>query len=305
MDRSDVTLERMRSFVRVAERGSFSAVAREMGVGQATVSRHVAELEQALGTTLINRTTRQLSLTPEGGRYHEDARAVLRLVEEAGEGLYRASDALSGSVRVSCTAALGVRHVARALFAFQDRHPRVEIDLKLTDTRIDLVQEAADIAIRLGTLADSSMQRKHVGLSRRILVASRDYLERHGTPTSPDDLRHHRTIRMSNVADSGTLVLQGPDRSMATVPFGDRLLLDHGLAAREAIVQGRGIAPAHLWLIDDLLDIGAIVKVLPDHRLEPVPLSILAAPGRLRIQRVRLLVDSLTAFLRGLPGVAN
>lgn len=295
----------MRSFVRVAERGSFSAVAREQDVGQATISRHVAELEQALGTILINRTTRHLTLTPEGARYQEDASAILRLVDEASEGLHQASDALSGSVRVSCTAALGVRHVARALFAFQDRHPGVEIDLKLSDVRIDLVQEAADIAIRLGALADSSMQRKHVGASRRILVAARDYLERHGTPASPDDLRHHSTIRMSNVADSGTLVLRGPGRSTATLPFGDRLLLDHGLAAREAIAQGRGIAPAHLWLVDDLLESGVVERVLPDYAPEPVPLSILIVPGRLRIQRVRLLVDELGTFLRGLPGVAG
>ena len=305
MDRSDVTLERLRSFVRVVERGSFSAVAREEGLGQSTVSRHVAELEQALGTILINRTTRRLTLTPEGMRYLEDARVILRLVDEAGEGLHQASDALSGPVRVSCTAALGVRHVARALFAFQDQHPRVEIDLKLSDVRIDLVQEAADIAIRLGTLADSSIQRKHVGASHRILVASRDYLERHGTPASPDDLRHHRTIRMSNVADSGMLALRGPDQNTVTSPFGNQLLLDHGLAAREAIAQGRGIAPAHLWLVDDLLESGVVGRVLPDYAPEPVPLSILAVPGRLRIQRVCLLVNELVTFLRGLPGIAH
>lgn len=303
MDRSEVTLERMRTFVRVAERGSFSAVARELSVGQATISRHVAELEQALGIVLINRTTRTLSLTPEGTRYHQDARDILNRVEEAMDGLHRAGDGLSGPIRISCTAALGVRHVARALFAFQDLHPAIAIDLNVSDVRIDLVHEAADVAIRLGRLEDSSMVRKFVGSSRRVLVASRGYLALHGSPESPDDLQHHRTIRMSNVADSGTLVLRRADQTVVSVPFGGRLLVDHGLAAREAIAHGRGIAPAHLWLIDDLIESGAVEVVLPDYTPEAVPLSMLIVPGRVRIQRVRVLVNELASFLRELPGV--
>lgn len=293
----------MRSFVRVAERGNFSAVAREQGVGQATISRHVAELERALGTTLINRTTRHLTLTPEGTRYHQDARDILSRVEEAGDGVHQATESLAGSIRISCTAALAIRHVAPALFAFQDQHPNVAIDFNVSDVRIDLVQEAADIAIRLGRLEDSSMHRKFVGSSRRVLVASREYIARHGSPDSPDDLRHHRAIRMSNVADSGTLVLRGPGQSIASVPFGGQLLVDHGLAAREAVAHGRGIAPTHLWLIDDLIESGAVEVVLPGYAPEPVPLSILIVPGRLRIQRIRLLVDELTSFLRELPGI--
>lgn len=303
MDKSEVTLERMRTFVRVAERSSFSAVARELGAGQATISRHVSELEHALGVVLINRTTRRLALTPEGERYHQDARDILSRVEEATDELHRAGDGLSGPIRISCTAALGIRHVAKALFGFQDRHPGIAIDLNVSDVRIDLVHEAADIAIRLGPLEDSSMLRKFVGSSRRVLVASRGYLALHGAPESPDDLLHHRTIRMSNVADSGTLVLRGSDRKVTSVPVGGQLLVDHGLAAREAIVHGRGIAPAHFWLIDDLLETGAVEVVLPGYAPEPVPLSILIVPGRLRIQRIRMLVDELASFLRELPGV--
>ena len=160
MDKSDVTLERMRSFVRVAERGNLSAVAREQGVGQSTVTRHVAELERALGVSLLNRTTRRVTLTEEGARYHAEARTILRLVDEATDEARRAGGDPVGRVRVSCTAALGVRHVARALFDFQDQHPGIDVDLGLSDVRIDLVREAVDVAIRLGPLADSSLQVK-------------------------------------------------------------------------------------------------------------------------------------------------
>ena len=303
MDRSNVTLERMRSFVRVVERGSLSAVAREEGVGQSTVSRHVAELEAALGASLLNRTTRRLTLTDEGRRFHAEARTILRLVDEATDGVRNAGGGLTGTVRVSCTAALGVRHVCRALFALQDRYPGISIDLSLTDERIDLVREATDVAIRLGPLAESSLQRKAIGRSRRILVASRGYLADHGRPQHPADLARHLAIRMSNVAGSDTLCLHGPDGATARIPVGGRLLVDHGLAAREALAEGRGIAAAHVWLVDDLLAAGAIERVLPDHAPEPVPLSILVVPGRIRIKRVRLVVDALAAALSELPGL--
>lgn len=303
MDKSAVTLERMSSFVRAAERGSLSAVARELGVGQSTITRHIAELERALGVTLLNRTTRRVTLTDEGRRYHAEARTILRLVDEATDEARNAGGGLTGKVRVSCTAALGVRHVCRTLFAFQDRYPRISVDLNLSDDQIDLVREAADLAIRLGPLPDGSMQRKLIGNSRRVLVASRGYLAEHGRPEHPDDLLRHQAIRMSNIVGSETLLLRGPGREPIILPFDGRLLVDHGLAAREALAQGRGIATAHVWLVDDLLATGEIEVVLPDYLPEPVPLSILIVPGRARIKRVRLLVDEIAASLAKLPGI--
>ncbi len=303
MDRSAVTLERMRSFVRVAERGSLSAVAREHGVGQSTVSRHVAELERALGVTLLSRTTRRVTLTDEGRRYHAEARTILRLVDEATDGARSAGRGLIGRIRVSCTAALGIRHVCRILFDLQDRHPGIVVDLSLADARVDLIREAVDVAIRLGPLADSRMQCRMVGRSRRILVASRAYLAAQGRPSTPDDLARHRSIRMSNVAGSAVLPLCGPEGETILVPFDGRLLVDHGLAAREALIQGRGIAAAHVWLVDDLLAAGTIEQILPDFTPEPVPVSLLIVPGRTRIKRIRTLVDALATSLAMVPGV--
>lgn len=303
MDRSSVTLERMRSFVRVAERGSLSAVAREQGVGQSTVSRHVAELEAALGVTLLNRTTRRISLTDEGRRHHAEARIILRLVDEAMDGARNAGGGLTGTIRISCTAALGVRHVSRMLFSIQDRHPEIVVDLSLSDARIDLVQEAVDVAIRLGPLADSTMQCRTIGRSRRVLVASRAYLAERGRPKTPDDLAGHTSIRMSNVMGGSMLSLRGRDGSAILTPFDGRLWVDHGLAAREALAQGRGIAAAHLWLIDDLMADGTVEQILPDFMPDPVPLSLLVVPGRTRIKRVRMLVDALATSLATLPGL--
>ncbi|MBP2298947.1 LysR family transcriptional regulator [Azospirillum picis] len=303
MDKSDVTLDRMRIFVRVVERGSLSAVAREMGIGQSTVTRQLRELEEALGAALLSRTTRRLSLTEEGQRYHADCVQILRLVEQAGDEVRGARGAPAGTVRISCTAAFGTLWVSRLIFAFQDLHPDIAVDFSLSDQRIDLVRDGVDIAIRLGPLSDSSMKLRPLGESHRLLVAAPGYLDRRGRPSVPADLALHEGIRMTNVAGSDSLTLLGADGRRTDVPFAGRFRVDHGLAVREALVAGRGIAPAHLWLVADHLDAGRLEKVLPDQSLPPVPLSMLIVPERAGITRVRLLIDFLAGHIGRLPGI--
>ncbi len=303
MDRSDVTLERMRSFVRVAERGSLSAVARELGVGQSTITRHLRELEEAVGVPLLSRTTRRVTMTDEGGRYYADCVQILRLVEQAGDEARGTRGAPAGTIRISCTAAFGVLHASRLIFAFQDRYPEIGVDLSLTDERVDLVREGVDIALRLGPLSDSSMKLRVLGQCRRLLVAAPDYLAARGRPTIPQDLFGHEGIRMSNVAGSDTLTLQGPDGARHVVPLSGRFRVDHGLAAREALAAGRGIGPTHQWLVGDLLAAGRLEVILPDYGLPVVPLSLLIVPERAGIARVRLLVDFLTEQIGRIPGI--
>jgi len=303
MDRSLITLERIRTFVRVAERGNLSAVAREMNLGQSSVTRHLHELEAALGVVLLSRTTRRVTLTEEGSRYYADAVQILRLVEQASDEAQSARGASAGTVRISCTAALGIRHISRLIFAFQDRYPEITVDFSLTDERIDLVREGVDVAIRLGPLADSSMRLRTLGISRRILVGSPDYLARHGQPTTPKELGSLEGVRMSNIARSDALTLDGPDGKTRVVPFGGRLQVDHGLAAREAYLAGRGIGPAHLWLVDDLLSDGRLEPILPDYAPPSVPLNMLIVPERAGIARVRLLVEFLAGKVLAIPGI--
>ncbi|TCN25322.1 LysR family transcriptional regulator [Sinorhizobium americanum] len=303
MDKSYVTFERMRTFVRVAERGSLSAVARELGVGQSTISRHLRELEEAVGVPLLSRTTRRVTLTDEGNRYHAKSVQILRLMEQAGDEARGTRSAPAGTIRISCTAAFGVLHISRLIFAFQDCYPDIGIDLSLTDERIDLVREGVDIAVRLSPLTDSSMKLRALGRSRRLLVAAPSYIAARGRPAVPQDLAGHEGIRMTNVAGSDTLVLQGPGGERHAVPFGGRFRVDHGLAAREALVAGRGIAPAHRWLVDDLLGEGRLEAILPGYSLPSVPLSMLIVPERAGIARVRLLVEFLAERMAGMPGI--
>ncbi len=303
MDRSDITLERMRTFVRVAERGSLSAIARELGVGQSTITRHLRELEDAVGVPLLSRTTRRVTMTDEGGRYYADSVQILRLVEQASDEARGARGAPAGTIRISCAAAFGVLHVSRLIFEFQDRYPDIRIDLSLTDERVDLVREGVDLALRLGPLTDSSMRLRALGQSRRLLVAAPDYLDARGRPTVPDDLTAHEGVRMSNVAGSDVLMLHGPDGERHVIPFGGHLRVDHGLAVRAALVAGRGVAPAHRWLVDDLLAAGQLEVILPEYAPPSTPLSLLIVPERAGVARVRLLVDFLVERISGIPGI--
>jgi DNA-binding transcriptional LysR family regulator len=293
----------MRTFVRVAERGSLSAVARELGLGQSTITRHLRELEVAVGVPLLSRTTRRVTMTEEGSRYYANSIQILRLVEQAGDEARGARQAPAGTIRISCTAAFGILHVCRLIFAFQDLYPDIGVDLSLTDERVDLVREGVDIALRLGPLTDSSMKLRPLGQSHRLLVAAPGYLAARGRPAGPRDLSGHDGIRMSNIAGSDTIVLQGPRGERHAVPFAGRLRVDHGLAAREALVAGRGIAPAHHWLVDDLLASGRLEAILPGYALPSVALSLLIVPERAGVARVRRLVDFLVEESGRIPGI--
>ncbi|MGJ4948168.1 LysR family transcriptional regulator [Bradyrhizobium sp. HKCCYLS20291] len=303
MDKSEVSIAHMRSFVRVAERGSLSAVARELGVGQSTVSRHLQELEDTVGVPLLSRTTRRVTLTDEGSRYYAHCVQILRLIEQAGDEARGTRGAAAGTIRISCTAAFGILHITRLVFAFQDRYPDIAIDLNLTDERIDLVRDGVDIALRLAPLTDSSLKLRSLGYSHRLLVASPDYLARRGTPRAPQELVGHDGIRMTNVAGSEVLAVIGPDGARHEVPFRGCFRTNHGLAVREAVLAGRGIGGSHAWLVDDLIAAGKLTVILPDHRLPSTPLNMLIVPERAGIARVRLLIDHLAETITRLPGI--
>jgi DNA-binding transcriptional LysR family regulator len=246
-----------------------------------------------------------VTLTDEGSRYYANSIQILRLIDQAGDEARGTRGAAAGAIRLSCSAAIGVLHVSRLLFAFQDRHPDIGIDLSLTDERVDLVREGVDIALRLGPLTESSMKLRPLGLSRRLIVAAPSYLAARGRPRLPRDLLGHEGIRMSNIAGSETLILEGPKGERHEVPFGGRFRIDHGLAAREALLAGRGIAPAHHWLIGDLLADGRLEAILPDYAPPPVPLNLLIVPERSGIARVRLLVDFLAQEMASIPGIVR
>ncbi|QRO02115.1 LysR family transcriptional regulator [Archangium violaceum] len=296
-------LQHLQTFVRVVERGSLSAVARELGVGQSTISRHLSALEASVGTPLLHRTTRHSALTEAGTRYYEEALRILELVDRAGEAARAAVGTAAGRLRVTCSSAFGILHVTRWLLAFQAEHPGVSIDLSLTDERADLVRDGFDLAIRIGTLHDSALVARKLGEARRVVVAAPAYLARHGTPRRPEDLARHNAIRFAGRPDIARLAFAARDGGTVTVRLQGDFEVNHGLAIREALLAGRGLAVAHWWLVADLVERGDLSVVLSHHRLATLPIHLLTVRGARATTRLRLLVDHLVSAAATIPGL--
>lgn len=296
-------LELMRTLVRVVERGNLSAVARETGMGQPAVSRRLKDLEDHLGVVLIQRTTRHLQPTEAGALYYEKAKSILASVEEAHDSVGDVKTGASGVVRISCTSAFGLMYASPALFEFQTEHPYVTVSLSLSDRRIDLIEDGIDIAIRLGALEDSGLIARKIGLCRRIFVAAPEYLEIAGKPEKLSDLSVHNGLFFHDTQFAAPIEAVGPNGRTATVDLHGKFIADHAFALRDGFLAGRGLGPAHEWLVAELIQSGRLVKILPDYELADAPLTLLSPPGRMHVARVRMVADYLVKAFRNVHGV--
>ncbi|WP_324250618.1 LysR family transcriptional regulator [Xanthomonas hortorum] len=226
----------MTCFARAVETGSFSAAGRDLGLGQPNVSRHVAALEEHLHTRLLNRSTRKLVLTPEGERYYAEVRRILDAVGESEMSL-RDNVQPSGLLRVACPTALSHQYVMPLVPEFLRRFPGLELDLQINDRFVNLLDEGAELAIRIGHLENSALRARRIGAFKRVCVASKDYLAERGIPTVPDDLRQHDCVLYTLLASGASWRFKEVD-----VPVTGRIRVNSPEAAREAVSAGLGIA---------------------------------------------------------------
>jgi DNA-binding transcriptional LysR family regulator len=288
----------MQSFVRVVESGSFSAVAREQGATQSTVSKQVAALEAVLGARLLNRTTRSLALTEEGERYFEQARRLVAEIAEAESTVRAGQQQLSGWLRVAASVGFGRLKLLPVVQSFLKAHPNVRIDLRLADGFIDLVEQGIDVAVRVGTLADSSLIARRIGTSRRQLMAHRDLvrrLQRKGPkpPRHPDDLVHHDCIVYTElatrnawtfIAGAGAAEAPGTER---TVRVQGSLQTNSSEVIRAAVLAGIGIGYSPDWLFEAERASGEVVALMHDWQTPPLPIHLVSPPQRQHAAKVR------------------
>jgi DNA-binding transcriptional LysR family regulator len=186
--------QEMTSFVAVVEAGSFVAAAGVLGLSKAAVSRQVAELEHRLGARLLHRTTRRLSLTDDGQLFYGRAKELLAAIDEAESEIASRSGEPSGLLRINAPLTFGVLHLAPLWGRFADAHPKVALEIDLSDRIVDLVEEGYDLAVRITNLPSSQLVSRQLASSRMVLCASPEYIARHGAPAHPDDLTAHRVI---------------------------------------------------------------------------------------------------------------
>jgi DNA-binding transcriptional LysR family regulator len=303
MDRLDA----MRTFVRVAELGSFSAVAHQLGVARSVVTRQVAALEAHLGTRLMVRSTRKLSLTSAGTAYLEKSRVILNLVEAAETDVAEARAAARGSIRIGLPLSFGLKRLTPLLLEFAERHPAVSLDMDYTDRRVDLVGEGFDLSIRITSRLAAGDVVRRLGACRLLVVASPQYLARHGRPMRTADLAGHECLAYTADASRGAWTFTVDGRP-ETVHVQSRLSGNNGDVLAEAAARGLGVTLQPDFIVEPYLADGRLEQVLPD--VAPTELGVFALlpGGRHQPHRVRLLVDFLPERLRssrfGLPATA-
>jgi DNA-binding transcriptional LysR family regulator len=286
----------LRLFVRVARTGSFSAVARELDLSQPSVSRIIAALEEDVGGALVTRTTRAVTLTDVGNDYLTRVEAILASLEEA-DHVARGSQELRGELRIAMSSSFGVREIIPVLPDFLARHPRLKVSLLMSDQRQDPIKEGADVALRLGDLADSTATARVIGRTRRLIAASPAYLKGQGTPEKPEDLIAHAAIVGPAGTSGGTWSFQRDGERLST-RINSRLNVSVNEAAIAAAVAGMGIVTTALWGCRAELANGTLVQLLPDWEMGDVEVHGMFVPGRPPKPSARALVEYLIGALR-------
>ncbi len=294
----------IRIYVRVAESGSFSAIAREIGATQPAVSRQVSALEEHLGARLIQRTTRSLTLTEEGRAFLDHARRVLDCVAEAEAAVGRGHAVIGGLVRLAAPASFGRLYVAPLMRRLLDRHPDLLVELQMSDTTSDLIAGGIDVAIRAGQVSDANLVARRIGASPRQVFASADYLARNGLPLHPADLARHACVIFLQLASPHVWQFDGPDGAMSVQVEG-RFRTDSSEAVREAVLGGLGLSLSPSWIFGDDVATGRVQPVLGGYRAGQVPIHAVYPTRRHLAPRTRAVIDFLAEEFRLDPAISS
>jgi len=284
-----MALEDIEVFTEVVDAKSFTRAAKRLGMPTSTVSSKIARLEEKLGTTLIQRTTRQLSVTSEGKTYYAYCARALAELAEADRALARASAEPAGTLRVTAPADLAHAVLAPVVQTYLARHPRVSVELIVTNRKVDLVAEGIDLAVRIGNLTDSSLIARKFLDARVGLWASEKYLERHGIPQTVADLAHHEMIEMTLAR--GEVKLLNEDGIAVEVDFSGRLATDDMHNCRTLIETGAGIGPLADFMGEDMSVSNQLVRVLPSLSSVTASAYFIYPAQRFVSQNVRTFID--------------
>jgi DNA-binding transcriptional LysR family regulator len=292
--------QEMRVFSAVVEASSFVGAADSLDMSKAAVSRYVSELEQRLGVRLLHRTTRRLSLTPEGEVFLARCREILSSIEASEVEITTRSVSVSGLLKVSVPVSFGIRHMAPLWPDFLDLHPQLNLDVQLADRLIDLVDEGFDLAIRIARLEDSSLISRQIAATRLVLCAAPSYLERRGLPAHPSDLATHDVVGYSLLATGDQWQFEGPDGPVS-VKVRPRFWSNNGDSCIAACVQGAGIQLQPTFLIDEELRRGALVEVLPQYQAATLGIYAVYPTRKFVLPKVRALIEFLDERLKAAP----
>ncbi|WP_432474512.1 LysR family transcriptional regulator [Amphritea sp. HPY] len=294
-------LSAMRVFVRVVQTGSFSAVGREMNSSQATISKKVAALETRLGVKLLTRSSRDHSLTEAGVEYFEKCLILLAELDEVEARVRSQVASPRGVLKITAPVAFGRLVLASLIKDFLLQFPDIRIDLSLSDRHVDLIAEGVDIAIRARKLEDSTLIAQPLFDNPMLPIASPEYLESHGTPQHPDDLKEHNCILYSLAREAYIWRFHQADKTFS-VPVSGNFQSDNGDTNLEVVLSGLGITQLPIWMVEEYLQTGKLIRLLSDYGTDSIPFNAIYPQNRYVPLKVRCFIDFLKQKLteRGL-----
>jgi DNA-binding transcriptional LysR family regulator len=286
----------MQLFVRVARHGSFSAAAREMGMTQPTASRIVSALEEQVGVVLLTRSTRAVILTEAGADYLARSEMILAALDEADHAA-RGTGELRGTLRVATSPTFASRFIMPRLARFTDQHPKLRIEFALNDAKHDLIGDSVDVAVRIGSLSDSTAVARKIGTVSRVIVASPSYLAKAGTPLTPSDLADHALIigPAGRSSEGWSFQKNGKTKS---VRIQGRFIFNATEAANAAALAGLGICSAGERSVQAELQSGTLVRLLPDWDMGSSDINVILPAGRAAKASARAFADFIALQFR-------
>ncbi|KIF83080.1 LysR family transcriptional regulator [Noviherbaspirillum autotrophicum] len=288
-------LQSMRVFAKVVEQGSFARAAQMLDISNAVVTRHVADLEEHLGTRLLNRTTRRLSLTETGHAYLERVLQILQEVEDAEAIASAHSKKPTGTLRIYSQIGFGQLHLARLLREYAKLCPDVVLDVTLSDRNVDLVEDGFDVGIFIDFQKfDASMIARQLGVTEVVLCASPEYVKQHGMPTELEDISRHICLNFSIEQVRHHWPVKQADGTTIQIPINCKVVSNNGDLLRQCALEGMGVVLRPSFALRDDLAAGRLVRLLPDQHLQSLSVVMVYPSRRLLSAKVRSFVDFMS-----------
>lgn len=282
----------MKAFVRVVEAGSISSAAEQLGMAKSGVSRRLAELESRLGVRLMNRTTRRSSLTEAGQSFYEGAVKLLMDLSELNSATADTSACLEGTLRLAVPLSFGLLHLSPAIDEFLGLHPDLKINVDFSDRHIDLVEQGVDLAVRIADLRDSTLRARKICPIRIVVCASPAYLERSGTPRTPEDLERHRILQYG-IGSSPILRLEDRQGNLHAVPTSPVIFANNGDFLRDMAMAGHGVTVTPTFIAWEAIAAGDLMPILPEYRPRQLEAYAVYPATRYLSRRTRIFIDFL------------
>lgn len=288
-------------FVKVVEHGSFTATAEQLSLSKSVVSKYVSRLEDRLGARLLNRSTRRISLTEVGRAFYQRSQIALHELEEAEAEVSRLQSAPRGTLRINAPMSFGIMHLAPAIPDFLDQYPELSVDVQFDDRKLDLIDGGFDVALTISNMADSALVARRLGPCHHCVVASPEYLSRHGIPRKPEDLRDHTIVSYKYQESARQWEFIDPHGKSTVVTVSSKVEMNNSMGMREVVLNGAGIMRAPSFVVGSDIQQGRLKTLLPSYGTLQMSIYAVYPQRRHLSPKVRAFVDFMSQRIGDTP----